>query len=88
MKWSMAMDNILLQYPGVNLVLPVLFANIEYDGELSATAYIILSVVVLGIIVGLSWCFYRAITAAGGTGGPQSPNEVGNEKRQQEADVN
>jgi len=38
-----------------------LLAAIEYDGQLSATAYIILAVILLGIIAGLGWCFYRAV---------------------------
>ena len=59
-----------------------LFANIEYDGQLSATAYVILAVVLLGIIAGLGWCFYRAITAAGKSAEQQFPDEVGDEKQQ------
>ena len=39
-------------------------AEIEYDGELSAMAYIILATVLMVIIGGLGWCFYRAVTAA------------------------
>ena len=58
-----------------------LFANIEYDGQLSATAYVILAVVLLGIIGGLGWCFYRAVTAADKSAEPQSPDEVGDEKQ-------
>ena len=56
-------------------------ADIKYDGQLSATAYVILAVVLLGIIAGLGWCFYRAVTAAGAEE-PQSPDEIGDEKRQ------
>lgn len=59
-----------------------LFANIEYDGQLSATAYVILAVVLLGIIAGLGWCFYRAVTAADKSAEPQSPDEIGDEKQQ------
>ena len=55
-----------------------LFADIEYDGQLSATAYIILAVVLLIIIAGLGWCFYRAVTA-GERSEPQAPDEVGDE---------
>jgi len=40
-------------------------AEIVYDGELSGTAYLILSVTVLVLIGGLSWCFYRAVKARG-----------------------
>ncbi len=58
-----------------------LFASIEYDGQLSATAYIILAVVLLAIIAGLGWCFYRAVTAAGRSAESQSPDEVGDEEQ-------
>ena len=58
-----------------------LLADIKYDGQLSATAYVILAVVLLGIIAGLGWCFYRAVTAAGGAEEPQSPDEIGDEKQ-------
>ncbi len=56
-----------------------LLANIEYDGRLSATAYIILAVVLLGIIAGLGWCFYRAVMATEKPLEPQHPDEVGDE---------
>jgi len=59
------------------LIFPGLLAKIEYDGQLSATAYIILAVVSLGIIAGLCWCFYRAMTAAGKDAPIQHPDEVG-----------
>jgi len=59
-----------------------LFASIEYDGQLSATAYVILAVVLLGIIAGLGWCFYRAVTAVDRSAEPQSPDEVGDEEQQ------
>ena len=59
-----------------------LLADVRYDGHLSATAYVILAVVLLGIIAGLGWCFYRAVTAAGGSEEPQSPDEVGDEQQQ------
>jgi len=58
-----------------------LLADTEYDGQLSATAYIILAAVLLGIIAGLGWCFYRAVTAGGKPAEPQSPDEVGDEKQ-------
>ena len=58
-----------------------LFADIEYDGQLSATAYVILAVVLLGIIAGLGWCFYRAVIAAGISAELQSPDEVGDEEQ-------
>jgi len=40
-------------------------AAIEYDNELSLVSYIILAVMLALIVVGLGWCFYRAIRAAG-----------------------
>ncbi len=50
-----------------------MLSEVVYDGELSATAYIVLFSVLLVIIGGLSWCFYRAIKAGGGTAEPQQP---------------
>jgi len=52
-----------------------MLAVIEYDGQLSADAYIILSAMFLLIVGGLSWCFYRAITAANKDAGKQLPDE-------------
>ena len=52
-----------------------MLGEIVYDGELSGTAYIILFVVLLVIIGGLAWCFYRAIKAAGDSAGPQLPDD-------------
>ena len=54
-----------------------ILGSIEYDGQLSATAYIILAVVFLGIITGLGWCFYRAVMAAEKPAEPQHHDEVG-----------
>jgi len=56
--------------------------DVVYDGQLSATAYIILSMVLLGIIAGLSWCFYRAMTAGDTTAEPQFRDEIGDEYQQ------
>ena len=61
-------------------ILSYMLANIQYDGQLSATAYIVLAVFCSGIIVGLAWCFYRALSAAAGPEEIQSPDEVGDEK--------
>ncbi len=47
--------------------------------ELGGVSYIILVVVFLIIVVGLGWCFYRAMAAAGKVEEPQSPDEVGDE---------
>jgi hypothetical protein len=49
---------------------------------LSGVSYIILAVALLIIIGGLSWCFYRALTATGGSAEPQSADEVGDEEQQ------
>jgi len=51
-----------------------MLSEIVYDGELSGTAYLILSVALLIIIGGLGWCFYRAIKAADRSAGPQLPD--------------
>ncbi len=52
--------------------------------ELSGVSYIILAVVLLIIIGGLGWCFYRAVTTAS-SAELQSPDEVGDEERAREA---
>jgi len=49
---------------------------VTYDGELSAAAYILLTLVLLGIIAGLSWCFYRAITATDRSAQPPAGHSV------------
>ena len=54
-----------------------LLADVEYDGQLSVAAYVVLAVILLGIITGLGWCFYRALTATNSSAEPQSPDEVG-----------
>ena len=45
--------------------------------KLSGVSYIILAAALLIIIGGLSWCFYKALVAAGSLAEPQSPDEVG-----------
>ncbi len=42
----------------------LILAKVIYDGKLSDTAYIILAVMILIIVGGLGWCFYRAAKAA------------------------
>lgn len=54
-----------------------LLADIQYDGQLSATAYILLSIILLIIIGGLGWCFYRAIIASNAPVEEQRHDEVG-----------
>jgi hypothetical protein len=54
-----------------------MLGSIEYDGQLSVTAYAILAVVLLGIIAGLGWCFYRAVMETGKPVEPQHHDEVG-----------
>ncbi|MCK4960525.1 MAG: hypothetical protein KAT00_14030, partial [Planctomycetes bacterium] len=44
--------------------------------NLSETSYVILAVVLLLIIGGMSWCFYRALTAAGRDAPPQSADGI------------
>ena len=68
-----------VQYDVVGLI-----ASIEYDGQLSATAYVILALILLGIVAGLGWCFYRAVMAAGKVAEPQTPDEIGDEQQQTE----
>jgi len=52
-----------------------MLSEIVYDGELSGTAYLMLFVTLLVIVGGLSWCFYRAIRAAGRGASPQLPDD-------------
>ena len=61
----------------INRIFAGMLASIEYDGQLSVTAYIILAVVLLGIIAGLGWCFYRAVMENGKPVEPQLHDEVG-----------
>ena len=49
--------------------------------ELSIVSYIILAVVLLVIVCGLGWCFYRALSAAA-VDSVQHPDEVGDEQPQ------
>ena len=53
----------------------MLLSEINYNGELSVTAYIILAVMLLILIGGFSWCFYRAMTPADNNE-EQHPDEV------------
>jgi len=59
-----------------------ILSEVTYDGQLSAVAYIILSVALFVIIGGLAWCFYRAIMASGQEAPEQHPDEVGDESKQ------
>jgi hypothetical protein len=51
-----------------------MLADVRYDGALSGTAYVILFAVLLVIICGLGWCFYRALNVAGEDGDAQLPD--------------
>lgn len=53
------------------------------DNDLTATSYGILAAVFLIIVVGLGWCFYRAIAAAGSQTDIQHPDEVDDEDAQE-----
>ncbi|MBN1845449.1 MAG: hypothetical protein JW810_07175 [Sedimentisphaerales bacterium] len=53
----------------------MLLAEIEYNGQLSAAAYTILTGMVLLILGGLSWCFYRALKATNSSGDEQLPDD-------------
>lgn len=59
-----------------------LLAEVEYNGELSAVAYIILACAIFIMIGGLGWCFYRALMAGGQQAPQQHPDEVGDESKQ------
>ena len=47
---------------------------VAYDGELSTTSFLILAGMLGLIVVGLAWCFYRAIRSAGGKAELQFPD--------------
>ncbi len=51
-----------------------MLADVRYDGALSGTAYVILFAVLLVIICGLGWCFYRALNVAGKNEETQLPD--------------
>ena len=53
----------------------MLLSDVIYNGELSGTAYIILAVMLLILIGGFSWCFYRAMTSSNNHE-EQHPDEV------------
>jgi len=55
-------------------------ATVPIHDKLSGVSYVILTAVFLIIIGGLSWCFYKALVAAGSLAEPQSPDEVGDEE--------
>ena len=56
--------------------LVTILAAIESDGQLSGSAYVILAAMFLIIVGGLSWCFYRALTATNRDAGEQYPDDV------------
>jgi len=53
-------------------------AKPSHSENLSPVSYVILSVVLLLVIFGLGWCFYRAVTATSKEEKIQHPDEVGN----------
>lgn len=53
-----------------------ILAEVAYDGELSGWAYGILAGMLLLIVGGFSWCFYRAMKASSKNADEQLPDEV------------
>ena len=51
-----------------------MIADIVYDGALSGQAYLILAGMLILIVGGLSWCFYRAVRAASENAEEQRPD--------------
>ena len=51
-------------------------AEIQYDGQLSGEAYIVLAGIILMLVFGFSWCFYRAVTAANRNADEQHADEI------------
>lgn len=54
----------------------VMLAKTAPDGELNASAYIVLAGMFLIIVGGLSWCFYRALKANNKSETEQLPGDV------------
>jgi NSS family neurotransmitter:Na+ symporter len=50
----------------------------SHSEKLSPVSYLILSVVLLLVVFGLGWCFYRAVTATAGEEKIQHADEIGN----------
>jgi len=55
-----------------------LLGQTEYDSDLSCTSLIILAAVLLIIVLGLGWCFYKALSANDKREN-QHPDEIGDE---------
>jgi len=53
-----------------------ILAEITYDGRLSIEAWLILTAMLVLIVGGLSWCFYRAAAATKKDTAEQLPDEV------------
>ena len=53
-----------------------MLAEINYDGQLSGSAYLILTLIFLIIFGGLGWCFYRALSVSSQQEADQLPDEV------------
>jgi len=53
-----------------------LLAKITSDGELSGQAWLVLAGMILLIVGGLSWCLFRAVTAANKEPEEQIPDEL------------
>ena len=51
-------------------------SKIEYTGELTGVSYVMLAGVVGVLIVGLGWCLYRAVRAAGAEAPPPQRAEA------------
>lgn len=56
-------------------------SKIQYDGQLSGTAYIMLAIAMLIMFGGLGWCFYRAIGSADKQALEQHPDEIGDDQQ-------
>ncbi len=52
-----------------------MLAEMVYDGQLSTSAYAVLAFMILFLMGGFSWCFYRAIKATDNSPVEQLPDE-------------
>jgi NSS family neurotransmitter:Na+ symporter len=60
--------------------------SVVHSEALSPVSYMILTVVVLLVVIGLGWCFYKAIAAGSANAAEQHPDEVGDEPQSQQGD--
>ncbi len=53
-----------------------MLSEMTYDGELSGAAYVLLAAVLVLVVGGLSWCFYKALAGTNGDAAEQLADDV------------